>query len=168
MLVFFGLSCAQRTQLNYDSPGGSVISRERRVQSWTVNGERVETKFLEPEPGCYALGVKYKETFDGMRQPGVVALVGSGQLEMMELAAQLMAAGFHKEYESGSVAFALQVRSNHTYWVTSTFTGDEFIGRIVETNELGERVGAIEPARTAQELSDCVHRNVRAAAAKYQ
>jgi hypothetical protein len=50
--------CAKRTQLNYDAPGGSQVSRDRLVDTWSVNGEPVEGKFLEPEPGCYVASAK--------------------------------------------------------------------------------------------------------------
>jgi len=58
-------------------------------------------------------------------------------------------------YESDFVPFALAARKEYTYYVTSTFTGDEFIPRIVELNLAGERVREIKPAKSTQELDAC-------------
>lgn len=167
LLALLASGCVKRTLLNYNAEHGSVVSRDRLVDSWDVNGERVEGKFLAPEPGCYALSVKYREIYSGFHDPGSALPTPFPRLNAMVGAAQIMAAAYHKEYESGTVAFALEVKPKYTYWVTATFNGDEFFGRIVETNEQGERVGQIDPASTSQVLLDCVSRNKQAAAAKY-
>jgi hypothetical protein len=67
-------------------------------------------------------------------------------------------------YETDYVLFALQVRRQHSYYVTATFDGDEFAPRIVETNATAERTQEILPATSLQELEQCERHGPRVSA----
>ncbi|HKY39125.1 MAG TPA: hypothetical protein VJN18_24470 [Polyangiaceae bacterium] len=154
-LGMFG-GCAPRVA--YDVQSGFPVERDRIVASWRVNGELVELKSLNPAPGCYVLGVKYSEQYvstqTGGRATGLAMNLAGPFAAMGAFMAELK----HSKYESELVPYALEVHEGHEYWVTATFTGDEFLGRIIETKQGGERVGQIEPAQSVQELRDCAAR----------
>lgn len=126
------------------------IDLDERVDEWRVNGEEVHTRFIHAAEGCYLLDVKYRA--DYARVHGASSLWGVSPLA----AAVETAARTHtSSYETGYIPFALQLRRHHTYYVTATFDGDEFIPRIVELNAGAERTREILPARSAQELELC-------------
>lgn len=124
------------------------------VSSWNVNGDDVELERLNAEPGCFVLVVKYRIAYERLDDDAVAvgypSPVGIGLL-FAQLAAQVR----RSAYESDQVAFTLPVRSNHTYWVTATFNGDEFLPRIVESDAAGERIRQIDPSVRLQEINDC-------------
>jgi hypothetical protein len=64
------------------------------------------------------------------------------------------------------VLFALQVRREHSYYVTATFDGDEFIPRIVESNAAAERTREVLPARSMEELEQCKQQGPRISASE--
>ena len=108
-------------------------------------------KVIEATDGCYVLEAKYSA--DYMRLHG-----GTGRLWSLSLIVGAVdtASRVHEaHYESEFVPFALLTRRDYTYYVTSTFTGDEFIPRIVELNAAGERIREIKPAKSTKELDAC-------------
>ena len=145
------LGCAPA--IPYAVPGGSEVERDELVIGWSVNGERVARKGLLPAPGCYVLGVTYRKDYDYVKGKGPdrAVSVASPALAMIEASSRAE----HKEYEADQIPFALTIRAGHSYWVTATFTGDAFLGRVIERDAAGEKTAVFEPARSVQELREC-------------
>lgn len=134
---------------------GQLLERRRidldeRVAEWRVNGEAIEPRLIHAANGCYLLEVKYREAYT--RVHGASSLWG---LSPVAAAIDTATRTHTSHYETGSVPFALQVRSQRAYHVTATFDGDRFMPRIVELNAAGERTREILPLRSTQELDSC-------------
>lgn len=126
------------------------IDVDERVAGWRVNGGTIAPRLIHAAAGCYFLEVKYSE--DYTRVHGTSSLWGISPLAAgIETAASVKSS----HYETGYVPFALQLRRQHTYHVTATFNGDEFMPRIVELNAAAERTREIFPLRAKQELDSC-------------
>ncbi len=149
-LAVVAVGCCSRGRFPSDVKGYANVGRDDYVERWKVNGDKVCPRVIAAAPGCYVLEVEYGASY--VKHHGdewFVAPVGPavvvGRVEHTTRA----------EYHSGTVPFALRVRERMAYYVTTTFTGQYFLPRIVELNEAGERIGQIEPARTSQELAAC-------------
>jgi hypothetical protein len=148
---WFAVGCCTNGRYPSDLKGGIHVRQDEFVDSWRVNGEKVCAREIRATPGCYLLEVEYGASYS--RQHGdmnalvfvspVAAVIG------------FEASRTRASYESGRVPFALRVRYPNSYYVTATFTGDQFLPRIIESNAAGERLGQIDPARSDQELADC-------------
>jgi hypothetical protein len=126
------------------------VDVDELVEDWRVNSETVPARFIHADDACYLLQVKYRE--DYLRVHGASSLWGVSPLAAaIDTAARTRTS----HYETGYVAFALQLRARHTYYVTATFDGDQFWPRIIEVNAAAERTREILPARSTQELDAC-------------
>jgi hypothetical protein len=126
------------------------IDLDERVDDWRVNGETISQRFIHAADGCYLLEVKYSE--DYKRVHGASSLWG---VSPVAAAIDTASRTHTSHYETGYVPFAVQLRGQHTYYVTATFDGDEFRARVVELNAAAERTREFLPVRSAQELDSC-------------
>jgi hypothetical protein len=126
------------------------IDLDERVEDWRVNGGTTRPRFIHAAGGCYLLEVKYSEHYT--RVHGVSSLWGISPLAAaVDTATKVKSS----HYETGYVPFALHVRPQHSYHVTATFDGDEFMPRIIELNAAAERTREIFPLRSKQQLDSC-------------
>lgn len=155
-LVMVG--CCHRGKFPARVAGGSLVQRDELVDGWGVNGDKVCPKVIEAAPGCYVLEVTYSAKY--VKQHGdavfiaypVWPIIAAGAVGMV-LDAESKT--HRARYDSGPVTFAMRVEPGRTYYVTSTFTGDEFIPRIVVTDAAGARLGALLPTRDETVLAAC-------------
>lgn len=132
------------------------IHCDERVEDWRVDGESGCPRQVKALDGCYVVQVKYSE--DYLQLHGRSAISVLSPWSTIAAAAALLDAAGHTHaahYETGYVPFALPVRSQHSYYVTATFNGDEFTPRILELNADQERTQEIFPARSLQDLEQC-------------
>jgi hypothetical protein len=114
------------------------IDCDGRVEAWQVGGETKCPRVVHAPEGCYLVRVKYREDFARLHHH----LEGLPKLHTAH-------------YATPYIAFALQLRTGHSYYVTATFNGDEFMPRIIELGSMSERTREILPAASLQELEDC-------------
>lgn len=146
--------CCAKGKFPSDMKAGTPIARvdrDEQVDAWRVNGQDVCPKVLETVDGCYVVEAKYSA--DYMRLHGAHSSLWS--LSLVAGAVDTASRIHEAHYESDFVPFALVTNKQYAYYVTSTFTGDEFIPRIVELNGAGEKVREIKPAKSVQELDAC-------------
>ena len=127
------------------------VSSDERVDDWRVGGEKHCPRVIQAVDGCYVLEVRYAEDYRRV-QGGPSQLWG---ISPLAAAIDTAVRARTTSYETGYVLFALHVRRQHSYYVTATFDGDQFMPRIVETNASAERTQEIFPARSLQELEGC-------------
>jgi hypothetical protein len=147
-------ACCSKGKFPSDMKAGTPIARvdrDEHVEEWRVNGEDVCPKVLATVDGCYVLEAKYSASYLRLHGAHSAFWTISPILAVADTADRLHEA----HYESEFVPFALVTHKQYAYYVTSTFTGDEFIPRIVELNGAGERVREIKPAKSTQELDAC-------------
>jgi len=90
--------------------------------------------------GCHILTVKYEQSYFiwGAKKSKRAGL-GTGL-------APVLANTEQHDYETmRRIRFLVPVRAGSKYWVTATFTGDEFLPRIVESDSSGETVHKFLP-----------------------
>jgi hypothetical protein len=136
------------------------VSSDERVDDWRVSGEEKCPRVIQALDGCYVLEVKYVADYTRV-QGGASRLWG---LSLLAGAVDTAVRTRTTNYETGYVLFALQVRRQHSYYVTATFDGDEFAPRIVETNAAAERTQEVLPAASLQELEQCKRHGPRISA----
>lgn len=91
------------------------------------------------EPGCRTLTAKYEEAFDvsgekKSRKKGV----SNSPIAVANLGAAI-ANSEHHDYETTKpIRFNFDAKAGRKYWVTASFTGDQFIPRLVELDPSGE------------------------------
>ena len=129
----------------------SRIDCDERVEDWRVSGEKHCPRLVQAVDGCYVLEVKYSEEFVRLHG-GPSRLWG---ISPLAAAIDTMSRTESTHYGTDYVLFALQLHRQHSYYVTATFDGDQFMPRIVETNPASERTREILPARSLQELDEC-------------
>lgn len=127
------------------------VKRDENVKTWRVNGEKVCPKVIRAAPGCYVLEVEYGVSYTKYHPDKSGIGFISPAAGLIEQAAQTT----HRSYRSGAVPFALRLRENANYYVTATFTGDEFLPRVIESDGTGARLQQIEPASSQVELDAC-------------
>jgi hypothetical protein len=151
-LGWLAAGCCSNGRYPSDLKGGVGVGKDRIVKAWRVNGEKVCSQVIWATPACYVLEVEYDISFVnvGAYSGGLGLVAGPAVAGVAALANTSKT-----DYSSGRVPFALRLRNGAQYYVTATFTGDEFLPRIVEQNAAGERIAEITPARTGQELDDC-------------
>src|SRR5688500_15673334 len=123
-LLWFVAGCCSQGRFRSAERGPIVnVSRDEQVGAWRVNGRKVCPKVIWAAPGCYVLEVdfsasykRYREESSGDRAIGIVSPLGR------ILASEGNAVRSH--YSSSNIPFALTLRENATYYLTSTFTGD--------------------------------------------
>jgi hypothetical protein len=90
--------------------------------------------------GCRQLTVKYEQSyFIWGEKKAKRAGVGTG------LAAVLANTEQHNYETMKPIRFFVPARAGRKYWVTATFTGDEFLPRIVESDPSGDTVSKFLP-----------------------
>src|SRR3954463_4977479 len=93
------------------------VSSDERVDDWRVSGETHCPRVIQAIDGCYVLEVRYAEDYRRV-QGGASQLWGIGPLwGPIDTAVRTRTTN----YETGYVLFALQVRREHSYYVTATF-----------------------------------------------
>jgi hypothetical protein len=160
--VAFGLSiavglsgCCSNGRFPAGPMGAFVrVTRDEHVEGWSLNGEKVCPKVITAAPGCYVLEVEYGASYKKHgEEDGGDKVVGF--VNPLARVVTSEAKATRAEYHSGAVPFALILRQNASYYVTATFTGDEFLPRIIESNAAGERLGQIDPTSDAAVLQAC-------------
>jgi hypothetical protein len=138
--------------------GGAGITRDEYVEEWRVNGEKVCRNVFAAAQGCYVLEVTYSAKMTIASDRALHdALFGRERKP-----SDPRGVSYKKEpevrdttYRSNAAPFALAVRDGHQYFVSATFTGDEFLPHIVEYDPTGKKLREIVPAETAAELDSC-------------
>jgi hypothetical protein len=149
--AWFAAGCCVSGRFPSDLKGGSRVRRDEFVDAWRVNGAKVCSKEIWAASGCYVLEVEYNATYRKQNSDVNAMNLISPIAGLIEAEANTT----YATYDSGRVPFALRIRSPNSYYVTATFTGDQFIPRIIELDAAGERLGQIDPIRSARELADC-------------
>lgn len=151
-LAWLVIGCCSTGRFPSKDHGATVpVKRDENVAHWRVNGEKVCPKLIWAAPGCYVLEVEYEASFTKYHPHKS----GVGFFSPIAGAVEQAAQTTHHEYSSSRIPFALRLRENANYFVTATFTGDEFLPRIVGYDGAGNRLASIEPARSRQELEAC-------------
>jgi len=98
-----------------------------------VREEKGKSNEIYVGVGCHILTVKYEQSYFiwGAKKSERAGL-GTG------LAATLANTEQHDYETMKRIRFFIPVRAGSKYWVTATFTGDEFLPRIVESDSSGE------------------------------
>jgi len=90
--------------------------------------------------GCRALAVKYEESyFIWGEKKALRKGLGAG------LAAAIAESEVHDYETTAPIHFFIPARAGYRYWITATFTGEEFIPRVVETAPNGDTVNRFLP-----------------------
>jgi len=151
-VAWAAVGCCSNGRFPSKNHGATVpIKRDENVGRWWVNGDKVCPKLMWAAPGCYVLEVEYEASFTKYHPDKSGIGILSPVAGVVEQAAQTT----HHEYGSSRIPFALRLREGANYFVTATFTGDEFLPRIVGYDGAGNRLLPIEPARSKQELDAC-------------
>jgi len=131
------LPANQLARVKFDS-----ITRDMEVDGLSLpsGGDGKPPSEIWVGVGCRVLTVKYEVSyFIWGEKKADRAGVGTG------LAATLANTEQH-DYESMKrIRFFIPARAGSKYWVTATFTGDEFLPRIVESDASGETVRKFLP-----------------------
>ena len=166
LLVWFALGCCSLGRYPSDIKAGVHVRRDELVEGWRVNGRNVCAKEIVAVPACYVLEVAYGASYDkynGKHSLGETLVVPP---TLLEIAREEQTT--HNEYHSDLVPFALRLESRASYYVTATFTGDEFLPRIIVLDAAGKRLRQIDPARSPAELRACANGKPSAVAPKQQ
>ncbi len=163
-LGWVAVGCCSTGRFPTKNHGATVPGkRDETVAGWWVNGDKVCPKLIWAAPGCYVLEVEYAASFTKYHPNksgiGVISPIAG----VVEQAAQTT----HHEYGSGRIPFSLRLVENANYFVTATFTGDEFLPRIVGYDAAGNPLPPLEPARSKQELESCTADLGAAAAGRF-
>ena len=152
-LAWLALGCCSLGRYPADIKSGVHVRRDELVEGWRVNGQKVCAKEIVAVPACYVLEVQYgasyakyngKDTLgERMMVPGTLALIAREDQTT------------RNEYHSSLVPFALRLNARASYFVTATFTGDEFLPRVIVLDAAGNRLGQIDPASGPAELRAC-------------
>jgi hypothetical protein len=102
------------------------------------NGQKRKAFFVGT--GCRKLTVKYEESyFIWGEKKAKKSGLGSG------LGAALANTEVHAYETMKPIRFFIPAKAGRNYWLTATFTGDEFLPRIVEIEPSGDAVQKFEP-----------------------
>jgi hypothetical protein len=155
-LVLLALLCAVAATgcANYYRPPAAAsgqlasASVDKRATVLEVDGLPVKPvsgrapKQFSIGAGCRTLMAKYEESYFIWGEKRAVRNgLGDG------LAATLAETEVHSYETENPIRFFLPVRPGYRYWVTATFTGDEFIPRVVEIAANGDAVNQFLPDR---------------------
>lgn len=99
-----------------------------------VDGSDVEEFRLES--GCQELVVEYEQTESTLDLSATRLIDAPEEIANSEL---------HHYRTFQPIRFFVPARAGHTYWVTATFTGNEFLPRIVELDASGASLRRFEP-----------------------
>ncbi|MEO8979442.1 MAG: hypothetical protein ABI548_07705 [Polyangiaceae bacterium] len=109
------------------------------------NGQKLTEFFVGA--GCREVTAKYEESyFIWGEKKAKKAGLGSG------LAASLANTEQHDYETMKPIRFFIPTKAGRKYWVTATFTGDEFLPRVVEIEPNGDAVNKFlpdEPCKTS-------------------
>jgi hypothetical protein len=128
----------------------AVASIDSRAKVLTIDGLAIKPKRGTPRlfligTGCRAVTVKYEESFFSWGDKRAMKKgLGTG----LEVA--IAETEIHDYETTKPIRFFVPARAGHTYWVTATFTGDEFIPRVVEVAPDGTSIGKFLPDRPCQ------------------
>jgi hypothetical protein len=90
--------------------------------------------------GCRTLTAKYEQSyFIWGEKKAIKRGLGAG------LAASLANTEQHDYETMKPIRFFIPAKAGHKYWVTATFTGDEFLPRVVETDPANDTVAKYLP-----------------------
>lgn len=147
-------SCCRGTaKFPSDVSGGATIHQDQYVERWRLNGEAVCKKIIQAAFGCYLLEVEYGAKYVNTKNAGPPYF--SAMIHPLGPFIEHEERTHRAEYHSPLVHFALPVEHLRWYEVTATFTGDEFLPRVVITDQYGQRLGELGPAKSVEELEDC-------------
>lgn len=108
----------------------ATVTLDERAKVLTIEDLPVESKdgggFLV-EPGCRTLTAKYEESFFIWGEKKAKK-TGAGS----SLSAALANTENHDYETTKPIRFYFDAKAGHKYWVTASFTGDQFLPRLVE------------------------------------
>jgi hypothetical protein len=88
------------------------------------------------ETGCLELVVEYQQTESTLNLERSTLIGAPEEIANSE----------HHHYRTFQpIRFFVPARAGHTYWVTATFTGDQFLPRVVELDASGSTLQRFEP-----------------------
>ncbi|HEX2673553.1 MAG TPA: hypothetical protein VHM25_21875 [Polyangiaceae bacterium] len=131
------LPANQLARVKFDS-----ITRDREVDGLPLASasDGKPPSEISVAVGCRAVTVKYEASyFIWGEKKADRAGVGTG------LAAALANTEQHDYETMKPIRFFIPARAGNKYWVTATFTGDEFLPRIVESDASGDTVRKFLP-----------------------
>jgi hypothetical protein len=107
-------------------------SSEKKPHTASYGAPEQPTRFLVG-PGCRELTAKYEESFFiwGKKRAERKGIGGSLWTILSETET-------HTYTTLKPIRFFVPVRAGYTYWVTATFTGEQFLPRVVEIEPSGE------------------------------
>jgi len=132
------LPANQLARVKFDSIARDVEIDGMSLPSVSKEGESSNEIYVGV--GCHILTVKYEQSYFiwGAKKSDRAGL-GTG------LAPTLANTEQHDYETMKRIRFLIPVRAGSKYWVTATFTGDEFLPRIVESDSSGETVHKFLP-----------------------
>lgn len=93
------------------------------------------------EAGCHVIEVDYRETFhDHFKE---CKRFDNGKTIYNKCPGPRWSD--ERQYSAASIKFFVRARPPSQYWVTATFTGDEFLPRLVELSPAGEATATFTP-----------------------
>jgi hypothetical protein len=101
---------------------------------------------LYVEPGCRTLTAKYEESFFiwGEKKANRSG-VGATPDPVLNVAAAAVNSESHDYETTKPIRFNFDAKAGFKYWVTASFTGDQFLPRLVELDARGEAVRQFLP-----------------------
>ena len=112
---------------------------EHKRDRYNANEGDPQLKFLVGA-GCRVFRAKYKESYTVWGEKKAVRKgLGHG------LGPALANTEVHTYETLTPIDFFVPVRAGYAYWVTATFTGDQFLPRVVESGPSGEATARFEP-----------------------
>ena len=134
------LPANQLAKVKFDSIARDAEIDGLSLPSVTVSKEGGRSNEIYVGAGCHILTVKYEQSYFiwGEKKSDRAGLGTS-------LAPTLANTEQHDYETMKRIRFLIPVRAGRKYWVTATFTGDEFLPRIVESDSSGETMRKFLP-----------------------
>jgi hypothetical protein len=144
------LACTEYYQLPDVPPSQLALAKlDSRAAILQVDGRPLELVNGNDPPrefvmaaGCRIVTVKYEESyFIWGEKKALRKGLGNGLLPV------LSETEVHNYETTQPIRFFIPVKGGHRYWITATFTGDEFLPRVVELDPNGDTVNRFLPDR---------------------
>jgi hypothetical protein len=127
----------------------AIVTVESRASIETIDGlprglhRYNEMDRFQVAPGCHDLTAHYEESYTNTHGAEFVLLFSPA------LGAAALAANTEvHDYESNMpIRFHVPAKAGMSYWVTSSFNGDQFMPRVAVLDAAGERVAVILPGQ---------------------
>ena len=137
-------ACIPKVRRDEPPPPKVRVTQDKYATIVAIDGRQVRGEVFELPPGCHSIVVRYSAKFwidHGAEGPWMEnSSIGAAQ--------RIIRAEKHEYTAGGPIPFAVIMTAGNSYWVTATFTGDEFLPRIVEHSEPGEPARSVTPSDT--------------------